>query len=77
MKPSFTSPCVHPSRLHARERCFTCANFQGRLMALHVVCELRDGLDIVGRPRNACAFWEREPGTDDELFLSKYGTVCA
>jgi len=46
-------------------------------MALHVVCELRDGLDIVGRPRNACAFWEREPGTDDELFLSKYGTVCA
>jgi hypothetical protein len=45
--------------------CFTCAYFQGRFMASHVLCE-RQGIQVIGTPKNGCAYWQREPGADDE-----------
>lgn len=51
----------------ARERgCFACTHFQGRFLAQHLVCEHRGGVQVIGRPDMGCAYWEREPGADDE-----------
>ena len=57
-----------PFRDHvgARARgCYTCRYFLGRIAGEHLVCEQR-GVHIVARPRDGCAYWEREPGSDDE-----------
>jgi len=45
--------------------CFTCTHNQGQLMAAHVVCE-RLGIQVVGTLKNGCAFWQREPGVDNQ-----------
>lgn len=51
----------------ARERgCLTCASFLGQFLAQHLVCEHRGGVQVIGRPDMGCAYWEREPGADDE-----------
>jgi hypothetical protein len=51
----------------ARARgCFTCTHFQGRYSSGHVVCEHRGGTHVIGQPKIGCAYWEREPGSDDE-----------
>ena len=51
----------------ARQRgCFTCAHFHGRYYSGHLICEHRGGVQIIGTPRNGCAYWERGPGADDE-----------
>ena len=57
----------HLAELPARARgCLTCTNFQGRFFCGHVLCE-RDGRHhVVGAPAMGCAFWQREPGADDE-----------
>jgi hypothetical protein len=57
----------HVPATGARARgCYTCAHFHGRLMAQHVVCEQGGGIQVIGTPKNGCAYWEREPGADDE-----------
>ena len=52
-----------PARARA---CFTCASFQGRYYAEHLVCERDGGRSVAGVPAMGCAFREREPGADDE-----------
>lgn len=50
----------------ARARgCFTCTHHKGRFMGEHMVCEQR-GVYVIGRPLDGCAYWRREPGSDDE-----------
>ena len=52
----------------ARQRgCFTCTNFQGQFFCQHVVCEHREKVQVIGRPELGCAYWQREPGADDEV----------
>ena len=51
----------------ARARgCLTCAHFLGRYYAEHLLCERDGGRYVVGVPAMGCAFWQREPGADDE-----------
>jgi hypothetical protein len=51
----------------ARARgCFTCTHFHGQFFYDHLLCEHRGGRHVVGAPEMGCAFWEREPGADDE-----------
>lgn len=51
----------------ARARgCFTCQHFRGQYFCDHLVCEHRGGTHVIGRPLMGCAYWEREPGADDE-----------
>ena len=45
--------------------CFTCRHFQGTYYREQLVCE-RQGRYAVGTPKMGCAFWEREPGSDNE-----------
>jgi len=57
---------VTATRARARGR-FTCTWFQGRHLADHLVCEQRDPVQVIGSPIAGCAYWQREPGSDDEL----------
>jgi hypothetical protein len=51
----------------ARQRgCLTCAHFQGEFHCGHVVCEQKTKHQVIGRPELGCAYWQREPGADDE-----------
>jgi len=51
----------------ARARgCLTCAHFHGQFYGGHLLCERDIGRHVVGVPSMGCAFWEREPGADDE-----------
>jgi len=51
----------------ARARgCFACALFLGRYFCGHVVCEREKAIKLIGVPSMGCAFWQREPGADDE-----------
>jgi hypothetical protein len=51
----------------ARARgCFTCTHWHGQFYCTHVVCERTKAPHVIGVPRMGCAFWEREPGADDE-----------
>jgi len=57
----------HPTLSPARARgCYTCTHFYGRLIATHVVCEREGGIKVIGAARMGCAFWQREPGADDQ-----------
>ncbi len=46
--------------------CYTCTHFHGQFYWEHVLCERRGGRHVVGSPQDGCAYWEREPGVDDE-----------
>ncbi len=46
--------------------CYSCRYFQERIVAGHVICEQGDGIQVIGAAEMGCAFWEREPGSDDE-----------
>ena len=51
----------------ARARgCLPCTHNHGRYYAEHLLCERDGGWHVVAVPRDGCAFWEREPGADDE-----------
>ena len=51
----------------ARARgCLTCQHFQGQFYAEHLLCQRDGGRYVVGVPAMGCAFWEREPRSDDE-----------
>ena len=51
----------------ARQRgCFTCENFHGQFFSAHVVFEHRGATWVIGQPQNGCAYWQREPGSDDQ-----------
>ena len=51
----------------ARARgCWTCTHFNGGLFCGHLPCERDGGRQVIGVPAMGCAFWEREPGADDE-----------
>jgi hypothetical protein len=46
--------------------CYTCRHFRGERQGPHTVCR-EDAMPIViAIPKRGCAFWEREPGADDE-----------
>jgi hypothetical protein len=50
----------------ARARgCLTCTHFSGQFYGGHLLCERDAGRYVVGVPTMGCAFWEREPGSDD------------
>jgi hypothetical protein len=58
----------HPYRLTDPPRsrgCFTCTNFHGNFHSGHVLCERDRTRKVIGVPSMGCAFWEREPGSDD------------
>jgi hypothetical protein len=46
--------------------CLTCTHFHGQFFCQHVLCERECARKVVGVPSQGCAFWEREPGADDE-----------
>jgi hypothetical protein len=46
--------------------CFTCTHFHGNFHYGHVVCERTKAVHVIGVPAMGCAFWQREPGVDDE-----------
>jgi hypothetical protein len=51
----------------ARPRgCLTCTHFHGQFYGGHLLCQRDGGRHVVGVPAMGCAFWEREPGADDE-----------
>jgi hypothetical protein len=51
----------------ARTRgCLTCTHFRGQFYCTHLLCEHDGGRRVIGVPAQGCAFWEREPGSDDE-----------
>jgi hypothetical protein len=51
----------------ARSRgCWTCTNFHGSFYADHLLCERDHARQVIGSPRDGCAFWMREIGADDE-----------
>ena len=64
MLPNIFTPFTISTPARARG-CFTCTHFQGRYLADHVVCERHGAIQVMGTPLNGCAFWEREPGSDD------------
>jgi hypothetical protein len=48
--------------------CRTCRHYGGPLPDNDVngFCQHPRLSPVVGQPENGCAFWEREPGTDDD-----------
>lgn len=62
--PTYFTP--HRVEWPARARCLTCTHFLGRYFSGHLLCERDGGGQVVGVPRDGCAFWEREPSADDE-----------
>lgn len=61
MKPLHSTPLPDTTK----GGCWTCAHWHGRWSGKLPVCD-RDPMPIVqALPQHACAFWEREPGTDD------------
>jgi len=51
----------------ARARgCFTCSSFQGEYYGGHLLCQRDGARKVIGVPQMGCAFWMREPGSDDE-----------
>jgi hypothetical protein len=46
--------------------CFTCRYF-GERVDVAVWCARPGGEHVRSQAERGCAFWEREPGTDDEL----------
>jgi hypothetical protein len=65
MLPDTFTP--HRTESPARSRgCLTCTHFHGQFYSGHVRCERDGGRRVVAVPREGCAFWEREPGADDE-----------
>jgi len=65
MQPQYFRPHIDAEGARARG-CLTCSHFLGRFLAGHLVCEHREGVQVIGRPELGCAYWEREPGADDE-----------
>jgi len=57
----------HALATGARARgCFTCAHWHGDTFCGHMVCRSRAALQVIGRPELGCAYWQREPGSDDQ-----------
>jgi hypothetical protein len=46
--------------------CYTCRYFYGEYMGPHTVCRKDAAPMVTAIPKRGCAFWEREPGADDE-----------
>ena len=36
------------------------------LPGVHVVCERSLGRQVIGQHLHGCAYWQREPGSDDQ-----------
>ena len=48
--------------------CYTCRYFQGRFNGEVLLCDdPRFPAHCPSLPKQGCAFWQREPGSDDEL----------
>jgi hypothetical protein len=43
-----------------------CAHFHDQFYCGHALCECTKAVHVIGVPAMGCAFWEREPGSDDE-----------
>ncbi len=59
------TPHVVSSPVCARG-CYTCTHFHSQFLAEHLVREHRGGTQVIGTPKMGRAYWEREPGSDDE-----------
>jgi hypothetical protein len=66
VQPAYFSPHTALASASRALGCHACRYFQGRILAQHVVCEHRGAIQVMGAPRMGCAYWEREPGADDE-----------
>ena len=65
MIPGYFVPL--PAYEGARARgCLTCSHWHGDTFSGHVVCRSRAAVQVIGRPELGCAYWQREPGSDDE-----------
>lgn len=47
--------------------CYTCRYFLGRYNGQALLCEMPPSRHCPSLPASGCAFWEREPGADDEI----------
>jgi len=65
MPPTYFTPHAAPTEGRARG-CYACTHFHGLLHGGHVVCEHRGGVRVIGVAKMGCAYWQREPGADDE-----------
>jgi hypothetical protein len=69
--PDFSAP--HDRQNHAsssydarpRTGCYVCRYHGGELPNGHIRCAAPDGRTM-GYPARGCAYWQREPGGDDE-----------
>jgi hypothetical protein len=61
-------PLITPSdHLEAALRpCWYCRWWGGQVYGIHGLCTRPDGSPVQASPRTGCAFFEREPGVDDD-----------
>lgn len=58
----------HALAIGARARgCLTCEFFRGEFFGGHVVCERFEKPRVIGDARIGCAYWMREPASDDKV----------
>jgi hypothetical protein len=63
---STTVPALHISDARPRSTgCYVCRHHGGELDNGHIICAAPDGRTM-GYPARGCAYWQREPGADDE-----------
>ena len=78
MLPSMqTPPHTHFSPWVDPRPCWFCAHF-GRMLhdGTAALCARPDLSRVQASPTNGCAFWEREPGSDDEPDWVPAGVVA-
>jgi len=53
-------------RPESKGSCYTCTHFAGRLGRGRTLCAEGPRPHVKANPEAGCAFWAREPGSDDE-----------
>jgi hypothetical protein len=59
-----------PSDFRERDQrpCWYCRWWAGVYAERHSLCDRPNGNRVQANPRGGCAFWEREPGSDDDAW---------
>jgi hypothetical protein len=69
---------LHPQRTDPETRCWHCSYFEALVYGgTAAQCRIAGGPRIRSAPRIGCAFFEREPGADDEPGRVPAPRVCA
>jgi len=62
------TPFLHPrGNFHAHvQGCYARTHFCARYYSDQLVRGWRGETQVIGTPKNGCAFWQRKPGADDQ-----------